>query len=259
MRKRRQTNFHIGMLKIGFVLCMIFPLTLTGYSQNAPFQVVETGAGKFATLKGAVTFQGEVPAARRFQAAKDQDVCGSEEHLIEDVRLSEEGRLLDIVVEIKGVEGPREWPTLPEESFLNQEHCRFSPNVVVVPNERKLTIINSDPVLHNINSGFFNIAQPLKDQKNDQTIQVDQRRRGKFIRMNCNVHDWMEAWLYVPQSPYYVLAGKDGQFTIDQIPPGDYTVTIMHPFLGTQSYDVTFGKGEVVELTPVLLTGKKRF
>ena len=150
----------MNVCKLGMVLCVSSLLVSNAYGQDAPFKVLETRTGEFATLKGAVTFQGELPPARKFQAAKDQDVCGSNEHLIEDVRLSEEGRLLDIVVEIKGVEGPRGRPELAEGSSLNQERCHFSPNVVVVPNERKLTIVNSDPVLHNINSGFFNIAQP---------------------------------------------------------------------------------------------------
>jgi hypothetical protein len=38
----------------------------------------------------------------------------------------------------------------------------------------------------------------------------------------------MFAWITVVDSPYYAVTGKDGKFTIKDVPPGKYTITALH-------------------------------
>ena len=49
-----------------------------------------------------------------------------------------------------------------------------------------------------------------------------------FLKMQCDVHAWMFAYVTVLDSPYFAVSGKDGKFTIKNVPPGKYTVTAMH-------------------------------
>src|SRR5260370_9610811 len=61
------------------------------------------------------------------------------------------------------------------------------------------------------------------------------------IPVKCNVHPWMKAYIAVFNNPYYVVTGKDGSFTIKNVPPGTYTVTAWHGSLASQGQMVTSG------------------
>ncbi len=206
------------------------------------------GASDVATVRdggvvrGRVSFQGAAPAATRLQITKDLEVCGDGPSERQDVRVSG-GALRDVVVTIQGIRQGKAWPT--GEVGLDQKKCTFLPYVQVVAPGAPLGIINSDPVLHNLHPfelqgttrrTLFNLAQPRQGSKIVKTIAP---RASEVVRLECDAHPWMLAWLYVPRSPYYAVVGADGSFRIDQIPSGAYMVKAWHPVLGTQERRVT--------------------
>jgi len=77
---------------------------------------------------------------------------------------------------------------------------------------------------------------------------VDLPRPG-LVRVECDAHGWMLAHVYVADSPYYALTGKDGSFSIADVPPGDYTLVIAQHFLGDTEQAVTVKSGETVKLS----------
>ena len=48
------------------------------------------------------------------------------------------------------------------------------------------------------------------------------------MKFQCDVHNWMFAWVTVVDHPYFAISGKDGKFTIKNVPPGKYTLAAMH-------------------------------
>ena len=56
-------------------------------------------------------------------------------------------------------------------------------------------------------------------------------REEVAIPVKCNVHPWMKAYIAVVGSPYFKVTGKDGSFTIGNVPPGTYTVSAWHESL----------------------------
>ena len=62
-----------------------------------------------------------------------------------------------------------------------------------------------------------------------------------FMKVECDVHPWMFAWVSIFDNPYYAISGADGTFTIKDVPPGKYTVVAAHRKLGeqTQTVEVT--------------------
>lgn len=202
------------------------------------------------TLSGTVTFQGKVPAPRVIEVTKDPEVCkdamGQE---VQDVVVSDGGGLADVFVEIYGVKKPSggwNW-NLPEGDIeMHQKGCRFHPHVLVVPHLHELVIYSHDPILHNINTGSWNHAQPPQEKL--VPIRQKVRRRGPgFQRINCNVHEWMAAWMYVPKTPFYARSAADGSFSIPDLPPGKYKVTASHATLGDQKGEITIRAGETAE------------
>ena len=89
---------------------------------------------------------------------------------------------------------------------------------------------NSDPVLHNTH-GFsgeptvFNLALPNRDQMIDITKRLT---KPGVVRVLCDAHPHMFAWLVVHDSPYVAVTDDQGAFRIDGIPPGTYRVTMWH-------------------------------
>ena len=49
-----------------------------------------------------------------------------------------------------------------------------------------------------------------------------------FLKFKCDVHPWMFAYITVVDHPYFAVTGKDGTFTIKDVPPGKYTLVAMH-------------------------------
>ena len=58
----------------------------------------------------------------------------------------------------------------------------------------------------------------------------------------CNIHPWMHGWFVVVKGPYATTDDK-GAYTINNVPPGSYTVTAWQEDYGTQTAKVTVAAG----------------
>jgi plastocyanin len=216
------------------------------------YRVVPVDDG--AALGGRVTFSGEVPAPKRLLVTKDEEICGFGYQERFDVSVAPGGGLAGVVVVVEGVTEGKEWPDAAAGHVVDQRDCIFQPNLQVIPKWTEMSIVNSDPVLHNIHAWelmdeggrtLFNLGQP---PEREVIIQALRPRRGSRIRLECDAHDFMQGWIYAADSPYAVATNEDGSFRIDGIPPGEYTITAWHPFLGVREQVVELelgGEGEV--------------
>jgi hypothetical protein len=64
-------------------------------------------------------------------------------------------------------------------------------------------------------------------------------RRPESIRVTCDVHSWMEAWIVVTEHPYCVASDEKGAFELTDVPPGTYTLRLWHESLGEAEQQVT--------------------
>ena len=79
------------------------------------------------------------------------------------------------------------------------------------------------------------------------TMSSGKLKDSRMVRFACNRHDFMENWLYVVKNPYFALTDEKGQFVIDNIPPGDYTLRAWHPMLGLQEQEVQVTPGKALD------------
>jgi hypothetical protein len=54
-----------------------------------------------------------------------------------------------------------------------------------------------------------------------------------ILRLKCDVHTWMVAFVAVVSHPYFAVTGADGVFAIRDIPEGTYDVHAWHEQFGT--------------------------
>jgi plastocyanin len=227
---------------IAAVLAAI-PQTLLGAAALSYDVVTVAGGG---AIEGKVVFQGAVPV-KKIIPTKDKEVCGAPRNEPQ-IRVGPDKGVQDAVVYLKAVAKGKAWGKQDKTPELDNEKCRFEPAVQVI-RAGAIDILNSDPVLHNTHGFYgkrtaFNLALPNKGDR----IPADLPRPG-LVRVECDAHGWMLAHVYVADSPYYALTGKDGNFSITDIPPGNYTVVASQSYAGDTETAVTVKSGETVTLS----------
>ncbi|RZL89076.1 MAG: TonB-dependent receptor [Variovorax sp.] len=188
-------------------------------------------------VQGKVVFADAVPARRTVPVTIDQYLCGNEK-LADDLQVSGNREIRNAVVWIENPPAGAAPAARPDKVEIDQKGCSFVPRVVVVPVGGTVDFLNSDRLLHNIHATpklnvSFNRTQPM-----GRTIPVT-FAQPEIVRINCDLHSWMTAWVVVAAHPFYAVTGADGRFAFDNLPPGTYKLQIWHERLGTMPANVT--------------------
>ncbi|MEO8118302.1 MAG: methylamine utilization protein [Rhodoferax sp.] len=111
---------------------------------------------------------------------------------------------------------------------IEQRNREFMPYVTIVQTGTLIEFPNHDPVKHHIYS--FSPAKLLEIKlyagKPVQPVLFD--KPGE-VALGCNIHDWMEAYVLVVNSPYFAKTGRDGKALIRNVPAGHYRLRVWHP------------------------------
>jgi len=233
-----------------FMLSLLLAVFVTAGSPfpAAAYQAATVLDG--GTIKGKVVFQGAV-SMKKIIPTKDKEVCGGIREEPEVVVGADKG-VQDAIVYVKKVEKGKAWEKFARTPELVNRECRFVPHVQALPVGSNVVVVNDDPVLHNTHSFLgrltvFNLALPIKGQRIERPL-----KREGLVRVECDAHGWMLAWIYVAENPYYAVTQKDGTFSITDVPPGSYTVVAWHEYTGEIEIPVTVKTKEVVQLTAEL-------
>jgi len=195
-----------------------------------------------ATVTGTVKFSGKKPVRRPVDMSNDPACQQAHKGRVYDESevVNPNGTLANVFVYVKtGLEGKAfEVPSTPVT--IDQKGCWFTPRVIGIQVGQPLSVVNSDPVTHNIHP----MAQINREWNHSQGA-GDEPLSRKFlkpevlIRVKCNIHSWMHAFIGVTENPYYAVTDDKGEFTIPNLPPGEYTLEAVHEKLGTQDQKIT--------------------
>ncbi|MBI2535750.1 MAG: hypothetical protein HYW06_02000 [Gemmatimonadetes bacterium] len=125
------------------------------------------------------------------------------------------------------LEAARPASVTPMEAQIVTSDKEFKPGVVVVTAGSTVNFPNSDPFDHNV----FSLSQegPFDLGLYGRGIAKSaQFTRPGIIRVYCNVHAQMSAFVVVRDSPVYAQPSGDGSFSIGPVPPGTYTLRAWH-------------------------------
>jgi hypothetical protein len=61
------------------------------------------------------------------------------------------------------------------------------------------------------------------------------------VEVQCDIHPWMHAYIFVMDHPFFSVSDGDGAYAIEGLPPGDYALECWHEKLGKQRRDVKLG------------------
>jgi plastocyanin len=128
----------------------------------------------------------------------------------------------------------------PTPVTIDQSGCWFRPRVLGIQTGQTLQVINSDPVTHNIHPmAEINREWNHSQGAGDPPIARRFIKPEIMIRVKCNIHSWMHAFIGVLDHPYFAVSKDDGSFEIKNLPPGTYTIAVWQEKLGTQEQQLT--------------------
>ena len=211
----------------------------------AGYEVVTVTNG--GAIQGVVTLSGTPPSEPALKVTKNQDYCGQS---IPDpaYTVDAQGGLANVIVYLKDVTKGKAGPTEPV-ALVNSK-CMFAPRAQGAMVGGQIKISSEDTVLHNThpqdaqtNATIFNVALPFKGFSVTKPLPS----MPTMIKVKCDAHEWMHAWILELEHPYYATTGADGHFTIKDVPPGSYTLAVWHEAAGEKTAPVVVTAGQTVD------------
>lgn len=206
------------------------------------------GAGK---VSGKVTLSGLPPKLAPLPVTRDIKTCGSSKP-DESLEVGQGGGVKNAVLWI--VDGPKPAKADEVKVTLDQKQCEFTPHVLALPAGATLSIVNGDKLFHNVHARegdrtVFNYAMPVPNYLIPKPL-----KEPGLLRVTCDVHPWMRAWVDVLPTSAFAVTDDAGAFAIAGVPPGKYTLRLWHERLGEKDQQVQVTAGGTstvdVQLTP---------
>lgn len=178
-----------------------------------------------------------VPFCAAADEAKGADIVG-------DVATRSPKHRAGVVVHLEKVPGTFRPPARPVE--MDQKGMKFVPHVLAVMKGTTVRFVNSDSVRHNVFSPDgekYNLGTWGQGESKTYTFKTP----GIYHQL-CNVHPEMGAVILVLDNPYFAVTGDDGKFTIENVPPGAYTLRAWSEKGPEVTKQVTVAAGQPVNL-----------
>ena len=145
------------------------------------------------------------------------------------------------VVYVDAISG-KTFPAPAEHPVIDQKGLVYQPHVAAVLVGTTVDFLNSDSVAHNV--FWTSIGGNKKLGHNLGTWPKGEKKSFKFdapgaVPILCNVHPEMSAYLVVVQTPYFATSDQAGNYKIENVPDGSYTVIAWHEGAKNQSKPVS--------------------
>src|SRR5262249_27406496 len=151
------------------------------------------------TITGKISFTGEKPVAKKIDVDEEQQCAQMHKGsplFDQSGVVNKNGKLANVFVDVKeGLEGKTFEPPA-EPVVIDQKGCWFEPRVLGIQTGQLLNVTNSDPVTHNIHPlAQVNRAWNQSQDPGSQPLKRHFQQREIMIRVKCNIHSWMRAWI----------------------------------------------------------------
>ena len=206
------------LLVVAAVVALSAPPAFAAYQEVA----VPDGG----TLSGVVRFVGTPPKLEPLAVRRDRETCGAQQSS-EALVLGPDRGVRGSVVLIEGVAKGKK---ATGEVLIDSQRCLFVSHVSALAVGERARVKSSDATVHNVRglmgpAPVFNLALPTRDQLVDITRRLT---KPGVVRVVCEAHPNMFAWLFVHDSPYVAVTDDTGAFRIGDVPPQTYRVTVWH-------------------------------
>jgi hypothetical protein len=132
--------------------------------------------------------------------------------------------------------------------LLDNVGCEFQPYVLGVRAGQPFKLRNSDSVLHNMHilpaprggNREYNIAMPVANMSVEKVLEKPE----VFVKVKCDVHPWMFAYIGVVDHPWFAVTDQNGKFALPAgLPQGRYSLAAVHLKAGELVQEITISEG----------------
>jgi plastocyanin len=106
---------------------------------------------------------------------------------------------------------------------MDQKNETFVPHVLAITTGTTVEFVNSDHIYHNVFSLSKTARFDLGRYEFGRSKSVRFDTPG-IVRVFCEIHSHMNAFILVFSHPFFALTGPDGRYVISRVPPGTYRV-----------------------------------
>lgn len=89
---------------------------------------------------------------------------------------------------------------------------------------------NLDRMRHHVYSFSPTHTFEIRLYSGEQIPQVKFDTPG-IVAIGCNIHDWMQGYIYVTDAPFFATTDAAGTATVRGLPNGDFRLAVWHPAL----------------------------
>jgi hypothetical protein len=229
MRNKRATF-------ISYCTAAVFTFFLVS-SSGAYDEITVTNGG---VVRGSVRLDGKPPALSPLQITKYKEVCKNVPN--ESLLVGPNHGVRYAVVTLEGIAKGK--PVEKEAQHeLDNVRCRFVPHVQTASVGQFVLIKNSDPILHTAHGYFANGQPHFNVGLYPGRVSRKPLVTPGIVKILCEVHPWMSAYIVVTEHPYHSVTDAYGEFLISDIPAGNYTVKVWHESLGAEEKPVEVKAG----------------
>jgi hypothetical protein len=199
-------------------------------------------AATAGSITGTIKLDGTAPTPGKISMAAEA-YCAQQHPTpvpAEDVVVGPGGVLANAVVYISDDMSKYAVTISSTPATIDQKGCMYHPHVVAMVAGQQLQITNSDATTHNIHplpkdNAEWNVSQPPGSAPMMKTW----GRPEDAIAVKCNVHPWMKSYMFAFKNNFFAVTGADGKYSIANVPPGTYTVTVWQEKYGNKTTSVT--------------------
>jgi len=200
-------------------------------------QALQRGTGRTGAIGGRVELRRVAPAIERRPTVSE--LGAPEERDLPD-------RLRSVVYLESAPRGAFEQAE-PGRASMDQRNETFVPHVLAITTGTTVDFPNSDKFYHNVFS--LSKTRPFDLGRyaagNSRPVRFD---RAGIIRVFCDIHSHMNAFILVFSHPFFALTDPEGRYRIDHVPPGTYGVIAWNEGVSSDARPITVSDGGVAEL-----------
>jgi len=221
---------RISIVGVGsFLLSLILPL------------VVFAGG----TIRGKVTFVGEIPSPKKFVFASfpNAKFCAMHPSTNDEgrhrvgspIEVGEGGALKSSIVSIRDIQDEA-WSQSFSQTNIDIEICDFIPNTGILVDAKNIRIKNHDfdpddpkaatGIHHTVRAYevltpkslvLLGIGLPTNGSELNTQVKLKMKKRGSIVRLTCDQHEWKRSSLLPVQNPYFKVVNEKGEFEISKV------------------------------------------
>jgi plastocyanin len=119
-----------------------------------------------------------------------------------------------------------ELPVKPEPAIMDQSGYEFLPGFLIAQAGQNVQFRNSEDILHNVRVSDASTQQPVFNVATVAFGKYEHKFDPGYYTVTCDIHPTMRASILVTRSPYTATTAADGAFSIANVRPGPYKLTI---------------------------------